>query len=155
MKSFKFEYKREDLDSVIGFLIIIMILIIINYLNNSFEKNQKEIVLTSSTGEVVLIESKSFLGGVWFNKDRLDILYDKFDIEKNSFISGKEKVQLPFSVIKKVNFEKKFYDIYKISIKSEFGSFTFFIQNKNNFEIVKNKIIEMCRDRFVIEYSTD
>ena len=123
--------------------------------NVTTEVSKGDIVLTSFTGEVILIESKYFWGGVWFNKDKLIVSYDKFEIEKNSLIFDKKTIQLPVSKIKKVNFEKDIYDVYKISIWSEDGFYYFYIKNKDNFEIVKSKIIDISIKRFVVESSTD
>ena len=155
MKSFKFEYKREDIVSVIVIIIFLIILFLIDYFINTLNVNKKDIVLTSDTGEVYLTEYKYFWGGVWFNKDRLLVLDDNFKIEENSLISGSPTIiQLPFSKIKKVIFEEG-YDIYEIRIESDGGFLNrvdnFYIRNKDNFEIVKDRIVEVNKGSFVIE----
>mgnify|MGYP001769380064 CR=1 FL=1 len=152
----KLEIKRGDIGSSIGFIIFVIIFLIIYFfIIENFKENNKDIVLTDyDTGDVILIESKYLWGGVWFNKDRLNILYKKFDVEKNSLINGKETVQLPFNKIKKVILSEGF-GIYEIKIESEDGFFNktynFYVQNKDHFEIVKNKIFEVGGGSLIVE----
>lgn len=137
----------------IGNLLFILLIGGLGYFLSTLHESYEDYVYTSK-GDIHLDECKYFLGGVWFHNDQLSVLCDRFDIKKNSLISGKETVQLPFSKIKKVTFEEG-YKIYKIKIESGGGLYPdkkkFYIRNKDNFEIVKNKIIKVGKRSLVIE----
>lgn len=138
----------------LDFLFTILVILVVSigiYMN--VNDNPVEIVLTNvETGDLHLYESKYFWGGVWFKKDILSILSDRFKMDTNSIIGHGETVYLPYQKVRKVKFNEQLY-IYKITIESDGRLFndvkSFYIRKKDNYDLIKNKIIEVGKDQFV------
>lgn len=83
------------------FILIILMGIYVNVI-----KNENEIIFkTNKTGELCLIELNYALG-VWFQKEKIPISCDKFDLENNH--DGKNTVKIPFSKIKLVDISESY-----------------------------------------------
>lgn len=105
----------------------------------------------SNGNGLVLEESKYFWGGVWFNKDKVNISPQGFSIEKKSFILGKQNITIPYGKVKKVVF-KRGYTVQELIVVSEGNFFqtknSFYMTNLSNFHFVIDTIGAFCKNQF-------
>jgi hypothetical protein len=96
--------------------------------------------------DMVLTESKTFWGGVWFNRDRLFILRNEFIIEKNPFIGETKTYHIPYEKVKNVTFEEGLY-IFVIKIDGT----KFHVKNRYRYDTIKSYIVFKSKKQFRTE----
>ncbi len=110
------------------------------------QKDSLEHVDFSPNYDIVLTESKTFWGGVWFNKDRLFILRNEFVIEKNPFIGEAKIYHIPYGEVKNVTFEKGF-GVYVIKI----DRMNFYVKSGYRYDTIKSSIVFKSKNHFMTE----
>ena len=93
--------------------------------------------------DIILTESKTFWGGVWFTTDRLFILRNEFMIEKNPFIGERKTDRIPYEKVKNVTFEEGL-DIFVIRI----DGMNFYVKNRYRYDTIKSSITFKSKKRF-------
>jgi hypothetical protein len=110
------------------------------------QKDSLEHVDFSPNYDIVLTESKTFWGGVWFNRDRLFILRNEFMIEKNPFIGEAKTYHIPYGEAKNVTFEEGF-GVFVIKI----DGMNFYVKNRYRYDTIKSSIIFKSKKQFRTE----
>jgi len=93
--------------------------------------------------DIILTESKTFWGGVWFNTDRLFVLRNEFMIEKNPFIGETKTYHMPYGKVNNVTFEEGL-DIFAINI----DGMKFYVKNRYRYDTIKSSITFKSKKRF-------
>jgi hypothetical protein len=93
--------------------------------------------------DIILTESRTFWGGVWFNADRLFILRNEFMIEKNPFIGETKTYHIPYGKVKNVTFEEGL-DIFKINIEGT----NFHVKSRYRYDTIKSSILFKSKKQF-------
>jgi hypothetical protein len=96
--------------------------------------------------DIILTESKTFWGGVWFNRDRLFILRNEFMIEKNPLIGETKTYHIPYGKVRNVTFEEGL-DIFGIKI----DGMNFYIKNRYRYDTIKSSIVFKSKKQFKME----
>ena len=110
------------------------------------QKDFLEHVDFSPNYDIVLTESKTFWGGVWFNRDRLFILRNEFMIEKNPFIGEAKTYHIPYGEVKNVTFEEGF-GVFVIKI----DGMNFYVKNRYRYDTIKSSIVFKSKKQFRTE----
>jgi hypothetical protein len=93
--------------------------------------------------DIILTESKTFWGGVWFNTDRLFVLRNEFMIEKNPFIGERNTYHIPYGKVRNVTFVEGL-DIFEIKIDGT----NFYVKNRYRYDTIKSSIVFKSKKRF-------
>jgi hypothetical protein len=93
--------------------------------------------------DIILTESRTFWGGVWFNTDRLFILRNEFMIEKNPFIGETKTYHIPYGKVKNVTFEEGLV-IFKINIEGT----NFHLKSRYRYDTIKSSILFKSKKQF-------
>ena len=93
--------------------------------------------------DIILTESKTFWGGVWFNTDKLFVLRNEFMIEKNPFIGERRTYHIPYGKVDNVTFEEGL-DIFAIKI----DGMKFYVKNRYRYDTIKSSITFKSKKRF-------
>ena len=107
------------------------------------QKDFLEHVEFTPNHDIMLTESRTFWGGVWFNADRLFILRNEFMIEKNPFIGETKTYHIPYAEAKNVAFEEGL-DIFKINIEGT----NFHVKSRYRYDTIKSFILFKSKNKF-------
>jgi hypothetical protein len=99
------------------------------------QKDFLEHVDFSPNYDIVLTESKTFWGGVWFNRDRLFILRNEFMVEKNPFIGEAKTYHIPYG------------EVFVIKI----DGMNFYVKNRYRYDTIKSSIVFKSKKQFRTE----